>query len=168
MTQLPFGYSKLQKQCCHQADAGVVCPLVMVSPTLTIAPYFDIDSGAKIDIIIELEKEWPEYTDQFIEKNFSCGDMLYVATNTRGEVVGCVAVDRKRFQPFISSLLVVGTNRGKGYGGTLLAFAETYIKQFGFNVSHLWCSQDMIPYYQKRGYEVEAEEKSAFVMVKKI
>lgn len=162
-------FSVINSHCCHQADAGTVCPLSWYSSKIgmSISPYFDLPADAKVSIIVELGNVWPEYTDQFILKNFSCGDMLYVATISQ-KVVGCVAVDRKRFQPFISTLLVVPDMRNKGYSKFLIQFAEQYVKQFGFNESRLWCRSNLLDFYKALGYTTECKEGENIVMKKKL
>ena len=141
--------------CCDfSADAGQVCAL----------QYHDGRDGTRIrrfalcapDMQAEARRElaavWP---DVDVGRWASASDVLYVMERGGFGFVGCVAVDRRLFVPFISHLLVSPGLRGRGHGRTLLDFAMRHVARQGFDEAKLWCDPSLCRYYGSMGWEVD-------------
>lgn len=166
--QLPEYFFKLTDNCSYHADVGIISPLKFDNGLYCIEPFNVIDAKLQSKISVLIREEWPEYTEDFIIKNFTDRDILYVCY-ANDEVIGCVAVDRKRFFPFISTLYVAKSMRKKGYAESLINFAEAFIKEYRFDVSHLWCKSDslnLINYYKKFGYVIKDTSNDVTIMIK--
>ena len=160
-----------QFQCHFQADAGLICPVSIKDETGEIKPYQDYNENIQKDVIKSLVIEWgDDYNHEFIMREWPSSDALYVMTNKSGEFVGCIAVDRKQWYPYISQLLIVPSQRKKGYAKKLLSVAEKYIKDMGFDTARLWCEEKLLDYYKKQGWQVDEfiEAKQTYLMSKKI
>lgn len=166
--QLPPGYTSINSRCQITADTGFTCPLMYTDNTLCIKPYFMMDVEDQKIVTQHLRKQWGIYTHEYIDKELSYGDMLYVAWNENG-FIGTVAIDRKQFTPFIGTLYVSDTLRNLGYSKILMTFAETYVhKVLGFNEASLWCNEFMLDYYFPLGYTIQSKEKDIYILFKKM
>ena len=83
-------------------------------------------------------------------------DILYVLYD-ENNFIGCVAIDRKNFFPFISQLLISKKYRKMGYGKYLLEIGEKYSQMLGFYESKLWCDENLLDYYKNSGWKKENE-----------
>lgn len=166
-TNLPLYFKKLDTNCSYHADVGIICPLIYKKDSICIEPYSVISQQNQKNISNLIVEFWPEYNEDFIKTNFTERDVLYVCHDTKN-VIGCVAIDRKRFFPFISTLFVDKNNRKKGFAKLLLYFAETFIKEYNFSVSHLWCTTNLVDFYKKHGYEFKEKEDDIIVMQKNL
>ena len=81
--------------------------------------------------------------------------------------LGCVSIDRSNFLPFVGNLYVHPEFRRRGYGELLLSFAEKHIGILKFTSARLWCHDEMVAYYEKRGYAIESQVDKN-VMVKSL
>lgn len=155
----PKHYAKLA---IYKADCGYICPLYFDN----ISIYQQLSQDMKIKFINHVSKEWPHLTDEMIQKTWSCGtDIMYVYHNNNN-VIGCVAIDRLAFNPYISHLYVVENERKKGHGHMLLKTAEFCIKQMGFSESRLSCHEELLPYYNTKDYKIEKEEDGMYFLIK--
>ena len=155
---LPF-----KTNCMYYADAGYVCTMSYVQDSIHIRPFQEANEDLKMQTALELTREWGEKLNitnpiemqLYIARNWSSTDVLYVMSNM-GAFVGCIAVDRKNFYPFIGNVFVTHKFRSQGNGKVLMEFAEKYIfTQLKFEYARLWCDDSMLPYYTKQGYVFE-------------
>jgi GNAT superfamily N-acetyltransferase len=155
--------------CNFHADAGLVCPVKVNAPTFNIIRYQDAIVDVQADVVRHLQKEWG-YNREFIETQWSAvtGDVLYVMvgnntghTDNADRFIGCVAVDRKNFYPYISQLYVIEAERKRGHARKLLKAAEEYTRRMGFNTARIWCNTQLVPWYQKQGWIVDQEQSVA-------
>ena len=81
---------------------------------------------------------------------------LYVVVlkdqNLRCRVIGTVGISTKDFNLHISNLLVFSDWRHKGFGKQLLRFAEDRCKTLGLSTANLWCSEDLMSFYENVGW----------------
>ena len=143
------------------ADAGMVHTLeVTFDDGCEVRPYQQHDPPVRRKVEELLDAEWgsgasgPVIDEAMILSKWPGADVLYVMTDG-GSVVGCVAVDRERFFPFVSHLCIAGHRRGRGDGRRLLDVAEQYAGGLGFTEIKIWCSDTLVPFYAKSGWSVE-------------
>ena len=67
-------------------------------------------------------------------------------------VVGTVGISSKEFNLFISNLLVLKQWRHVGLGTKLLKFAEKRCQTLCFSTAQLWCSENLVGFYEKSGW----------------
>ena len=153
--------------CQFSADSGMVCPPTETTSMFTIQPYQMCDEMIQRATVAHLTKEWgPAYsTEGYIERIWSRTDIMFVMSDD-SSFIGCVAVDRRNFFPVMSHLYVVPEKRGLGYGNRLLRFAERYAAKLSFTEIKLWCSQDMVSYYMKKGWVQEGTKEDQIIMRK--
>jgi GNAT superfamily N-acetyltransferase len=163
--------------CYHYADIGLACPTEVHSEFYDIMPYQYINNELQEKTAQYLQNEWGNkktYTVDTILEEWPLIDALYVMTyntkqvKTKSSVIGCVAIDRKYFFPFISHLYVLPELRGKGYGAVLIDFALKTVKILGFNRCKLWCDQNQINYYIKKGWTTEVQKNDLYIMSIKV
>lgn len=159
--------------CTFMADAGLVCPLQVDEDEYMIRPYQHCSPKIQDAVSAALGAEWQqtddvEYTDAGIRKAWPGGDVLYVAAAKNAELfLGCIAVDRRNFHPFISHLLVTPSARGRGYGSRLLKLGEDYARCLRMESVKLWCKPHMVPFYEGRGYVFAERRKSDIIVMSK-
>jgi len=157
--------------CQIQADAGYVCPLVVKSPTYIIEPYQNQSPRIQALVVEQLRNYWGIiYTPEYVRRTWVDTDVLYVATTNEPhpKLIGCMAVDRKHFYPFISHLLVVEEFRKQGHGARLIQLGEDYARSLGFTEVKMWCEPDSRAYYEKKGWKVEDFIEKKYVLTKAI
>ena len=126
-----------------------------------IMPYTQQPAAVQNAACDALSAEWGSHiTDEYIRRTWADADVLYVAADADGAFAGCMAVDRKKFFPFISHLIVDPGHRSHGYGSRLLKLGEDYAKTLTFTEVKLWCDTKLVPYYVARGYRVEEAGKT--------
>ena len=145
----------------YKADTGYVYPYVVTCGDIVIKPFQEQPNAIQAAVSDALQSEWgSRYSVGFINESWPDSDVMYVACTSRGDFVGCMAVDRKNFCPFISHLFVAPDLRKQGVGGLFLAVAEKYSRQkLKFNEMKLWCLPHVLPYYTKRGWVEESRDK---------
>ena len=145
----------------YKADTGYVYPYVVTCGDIVIKPFQDQPDAIQAAVSDALQSEWgSRYSVGFINESWPDSDVMYVACTSRGDFVGCMAVDRKNFCPFISHLFVAPDLRKQGVGGLFLAVAEKYSRQkLKFDEMKLWCLPHVLPYYTKRGWVEESRDK---------
>lgn len=115
-----------------------------------------------VDMTFYINKHW----------NSEGGDALFVMTDQESEeFLGCVAVDRKNFFPFIGNLYVSKDKRNRGLAARLMDYAERFICDgLKFDRARLWCDASLIDFYIKKGYIVEKDDDGTgvHVMVKSL
>ena len=168
-------------KCQYQADVGLVCPMIKQQKDVIIKPYAETSPNIQAVVREHLKREFQStllqdpaaFTDEYIRRNWASSDAFYVMTDLASiDFIGCIAVDRKNFYPYISNLYVSPEYRNQGRATQLLDFAEEYIKyHMGFNTSRLWCDEKLVVFYNKRGYKIETHQesqdgKSIYVMAK--
>lgn len=155
------------------ADIGVVYPLVVKGYDYSIDGFNKQPLEIQQEIAYLLHDEWGTdkltYTNEYIQKNWASTDVLYILVSN-GKVIGCVAIDRHKFYPFISHLYIKKEYRGLGYASNLLELCEEYAKkQLKFTEIKLWCEERLVKFYQKQGWSIESvDEQNIFVMSKHI
>ena len=172
----PAGKKRHETFCQFQADAGLVCPYETRGDGFEIKPYQQCDAGVCKQAVDALVAEWGgELSDAYIRSMWPGADAMYVMSSDRQDGVaaprfmGCVAVDRKHFVPFVSHLLVPPTERNKGHGKALLDFACRYVSDaLGFDTARLWCKPDKLAFYERLGWTVEQRQGELYVMAKSL
>lgn len=156
----------------YTADGSeLVTPLIAISAYWTIKPYQKVEAGMKENLLEGLKQEWSVLTDPLIQREWpGSTDVFYVLIDVIAqEAIGCVAVDRKKFQPFISNLFVISRERGKGWSDVLLQHAEHCIREvLKFREARLWCVPEMVNFYEKKGWTVEKKEDTKCVMIHRL
>ncbi len=141
------------------ADAGLVRTLTAAfdDDGRVVRPYQAQAPAVRSAIVEWLRSEWgAAYDSAHVLRRWPGSDALYVMTEADGATpVGCVAVDRAHFYPFVSHLYVTPRARGGGAGGRLLEVAEDYAATMGFTEAKLWCSDTLVPFYAARGWAIE-------------
>lgn len=155
----PKHYTKLS---IFKADCGYVCPLYFDN----ISIYQQLPNDMKVKFINNVSKEWPHLTHEMIQKTWSGGSDIMYVYHIDNDIIGCVAIDRLAFNPYISHLYVVDEFRKKGYGSILLQTAEFCIKEMGFSESRLSCHVDLLPYYETKNYKIEKHEDGMYFLIK--
>jgi GNAT superfamily N-acetyltransferase len=156
------------------ADSGNVCPLEVHATDYVILPFSEHSAEVRRQTAEGLQKEWGGaehvFTEDFIQKTWPDVDVMYVVAC--GDVfVGCMAVDRKNFYPFISNLLVAPDFRGRGFAGRLLELGETYARDaLHFDRVKLWCKNELKSFYERRGWTVEGktDDDGTWIMEKRL
>lgn len=133
-----------------------------------IVPYNKAANTIKRQVQELLVQEFgPSYFDDKALREIcqSGSDMMYVMTSTdmaTPELIGCVAVNRKQFYPFVTDLCVVHKYRMKGCARALMEVLEEFVEHLGYTVVMLHCKQDLVPVYQKLGFiEQEVTEQNS-------
>jgi hypothetical protein len=153
------------KHCSFVADCGFVTPIrlsnydhegivIDIMPILdcsldvqsecykTFADVWHVQTGAKLE----------EEASSLILRQWSSADLMFVMT-VDSAFAGCVAIDRKNFEPCISHLAIVPRLRGKRLSLFLMAIAENYIGTcLKFRAASLWCNIGLMPFYKNQGY----------------
>ena len=159
---------KSKNGCHHYADIGLACPTEAHTYVYNIMPFQYINEKLQEKMAQYLQMEWGyknKYTVDTILEEWPLIDAIYVMTNKiNNNIIGCVAIDRKHFFPFISHLFVISEYRGKGYGSVLMDFALKTVKLLGFNKSKLWCDITQINYYKKMGWKIEDNRNDLYIM----
>ena len=159
--------------CHHYADIGLACPTEAHSNNYDIIPFQYIAIEQQNIISHYLQKQWgnkKNYTVDSILEEWPLIDALYVMVHNKkykrqnNNVIGCIAIDRKFFFPFISHFYVAQELRGKGYGTVLIDFALKTVKILGFNKCKLWCEVNQIDYYKKLGWDIEDQKDGLYIM----
>ena len=166
--------------CTFVADAGFVCPLEARcdDDMLVIMPYQHHTKEIQDDTLRYLNEHWQSdtrislsesitYDDESIKKTWWGSDVLYVAKTFDGAFAGCVAVDRKNMNPFLSHLFVPPHFRGNGYAKRLLRIVEHHAQLMRFQEIQLWCYEDIVSFYEKQGWEHNGTHGESYVIMKK-
>lgn len=163
-------YSILDEHGHCSADNGTTYPMTYTCKEYTIVPFYKLTTAEKEYVSKHLQSVWSTYTVNYIEFNWSYGDILYVCMDaSTKEIMGSVSVDRKNFLPFIGSLYVLPHLRNQGCSTKLLRFAEKYVSYLGFNVAYIWCENDLDKFYEKHGYTIDKKESdTVLIMCKKL
>lgn len=155
------------------ADIGVVYPLTVRGKNYSIDNFNKQPPEVQQEVAFLLNNEWGNdeltYTRDYIQQHWASTDIMYVMVSN-GDLIGCVAIDRHKFYPFISHLYIKKEHRGLGYAGKMLELCEAYARmQLKFTEIKLWCDQKLVTFYQKQGWTVESvDDKNVFVMSKRM
>lgn len=179
-----YQQSPVTGQCKYQADTGLVCPMKFFKKfdghDLLIDTYLNSPDKIKLQCCQYLLDEWGDENnvgtivqqDDFIKHHWSNSDALYILTkkyhHSDSKFIGCVAIDRTKFYPYLSHLYIIPEYRKKGMGKFLLEFVEKYTSKSGFSEIRLWCNPSLFLYYNKLGYIEESREADLIFMTKKI
>jgi N-acetylglutamate synthase-like GNAT family acetyltransferase len=75
------------------------------------------------------------------------------------EMIGCCILTRKDDDTVqLRQMAVHPSSQGSGLGTSILKFAETVAKQHGFKTVMMHARNQVIPFYQKSGYEITGNE----------
>lgn len=147
-----------------KADGGMIGPLSAPG----IYAYQQCSLDLKQNLLKEISKEWSELTDVFIRAKWPGGsDIFYILHDqTDGSLIGCVAVDRSNFYPYISNLYVTPTKRRQGHAKTLINHGIAFTKSMGFQEARLWCKEHLLKWYQSMGFKQDGTQGQVYLMVK--
>ncbi len=98
------------------------------------------------------------FNDQHVAGSLGKKDLLVVARNSSGEIIGGARGYTSRDWLFINHLWVSETARKSGLGARLLQMAEDEAKKRGCFAAHLdTFSFQALDFYKKQGYEIFGE-----------
>lgn len=81
-----------------------------------------------------------------------------LAFDADGDWLGCVSLlqnDHERiraYSPWLASLVVRDTARGRGIGAALVARCIEEAAALGVQTLHLYCEERLVPYYERQGW----------------
>lgn len=140
-------------------DSGIMYPMRVDSKDYTIVPYQLVDPSVRDELRKMLNKEWGDgnlYTEEYITKKWFGPNVMYVMTSSDKTIpIGCVAIDKHNFYPYISHLYVNEVYRSLGCGSILLKIAEYHAKSLNINIGKLICNEVMCAFYVRNGWIVE-------------
>ncbi len=76
-------------------------------------------------------------------------------TNTNGEIIGCVYLEKKNTKLYLGMLTVSPEIQAKGIGKQLLAASENYAKEKGcvaITMTVIFVRKELIAWYERHGY----------------
>lgn len=76
-------------------------------------------------------------------------------TNTNGEIIGCVYLEKKNTKLYLGMLTVSPEIQAKGIGKQLLAASENYAKEKGYmaiTMTVIFVRKELIAWYERHGY----------------
>lgn len=159
-----------------EADVGYVRPCHYETSSIHIVPFQRSSSVLKRTVASAILKEWPresncKTTDEvetYILKHWGAGDLLYVCADKLHDdsFIGCIAIDRKNFFPYISHLYVDDKYRRRGFSKILIEFAETVMTIQRYRESRLWCDPYLQNFYTKQGYINDGSQDGHLIMKK--
>ena len=172
-----FHVDELSKHCSFVADIGYVAPIVYSERRasghhLTVVPFLDCPEQVRADVGRLLRDAFPRETEgiedveAYVKRHWGGADAMYVLA-VDGTCAGCVAVDRKNFDPCISHLTVAKERRGQGLGKVLMTVAERYVTHIGFDYVCLWCEHALLRYYVQQGYDKKDDVKPGVALLRK-
>lgn len=144
----------------YTSDGGAVHTLTAHGPDFLIVPYTKVSSSIGLEMQQLLVKEFGEryFDDKALKEVCDNGsDMMYVMTTNTSprKLIGCIAVNRKQFYPFVTDLCVVPDSRNKGHARALMTLVEEYVKTLGYTVIMLHCTENLVVVYEKLGFCVD-------------
>lgn len=163
---------KLKTECHYQADVGYVCPLVAKrTDGIDIKPYQLCPPEVRKVAVQSLFNEWktemhvstPEECETQLIGGIASGEILYIMYKDN-TFIASAYIERKKFFPFISNLFVHPNHRKHGYARDMLAHCLHHIKMIGFTEARLWCSKDLVPFYNHLGWKEENIDGATHVM----
>lgn len=162
----------LKEGCNFFADIGIVCPLVVKGANYTIDNYNKQPLQFQEEVATILQNEWGSdklaYTKDYIARHWMSADVMYCFV-ANGDLVGCVAIDRHNFYPFVSHLYVKDKYRGFGFAKQLLELCEEYGRKLKFTEIKLWCEKHLVKFYEKLSWTIETvDDKHVYVMSKRV
>ena len=127
----------------------------------TVRPYAETSPAVREAVLKSFQKQWGddagiEYDDDLVRRLWKYPDMLFVMTDANDAFVGTIGIDRSThlFFPFVSHLYVSEPFRNEGVGTRLLEIAEKHAPSLRANTIYLWCEDDGVGYYEKRGWSL--------------
>lgn len=109
------------------------------------------------------------FTTRFVEP-----DAVYVAVDdTKSTVYGVVAVKfspPNGYIPHISDLVVAPERRNQGIASNMLLHVIDRLANQGWHAAYLWCTHELKPYYEKKGWKTmtELKKEELYVMMYEI
>lgn len=166
---------QLKTECHYQADVGYVCPLVAKrTDGIDIKPYQLCPPEVRRTAVQSLFDEWktemhvstPEECETQLTGGIASGELLYIMY--KRDFIAAAYIERKKFFPFISNLFVHPDHRRHGYARDILEHCLHHIKMIGFTEARLWCSKDLVSFYNHLGWKEENVDGETHVMVRSI
>jgi GNAT superfamily N-acetyltransferase len=126
------------------------------------APFGTLREVTKHDVNLVIEEIGPPF------EGATMGGLLYDQQTKnyhpyiylhRNKVCGFVSFSKKRKTLFIDAWATIKEYRGKGIGGALLRWAETWGRSSKCDAVELWAFQDAIPTYLKYHYQFIGEQE---------
>ena len=148
-------------------ENGYIAPYYLKTYKFEILPFNRIEKSIRTDLINLLNETFKDtkYTEQFIRLNWQGLNIFYVMITTENKLVGCIAIDRRNMNPFISNLYILEEYRNKGYGKYLINYSNKYIKRLGYTYSRLWCDDNLKSYYENNGWIFENKINNKNIMI---
>lgn len=123
---------------------------------MKIRPYSDQDQQAVIELwrSCDLVKPW---NDPFkdIARKLSVDPHRFLVGEQDDQIVASIMIGFDGHRGWINYLAVLPTHRRRGYGGRLMALAESMLKKDGcpkLNLQIRTCNQDVVDFYRSVGY----------------
>ncbi len=120
------------------------------------------------DILRKIAKEIlePLYGDQskaFNEWMTGAGFKRAFVAVWDGNIVGLLSLKVNPDKPFlkISTLLIISDHQGKGYGRQMLAFAESFAREYGYRILIVTTSEtksESVSFFAKNGFTIIARK----------
>ncbi len=178
---LPQKETPQTELCQFQADAGYVfAPASKSDDGITVVPFPQCSDALQRTTSEHIFREWGKdlqvsSVDEclaIIRRQWStAGDSMYVMSQSAreghaAEFIGCVAVDRKQFYPYISHLYVHPDHRKRGFGQQLVEHGVKHAAACKFSEVKLWCERKLLPFYEGLGWRTEAISDNKYIMVR--
>ncbi len=154
---------------------GLIKPLMYEDRvnSVSILPFQSIPKTTQITLCSALLQEWKSTIDcldieqvkEYIEKNWQAGDIFY-ALAFGSQFIGCVAIDRKNFYPYLTHLYISPSHRGNGYAALLIKFTEIVLIQQQDRDVRLNCAKSLKSFYEGHGFQIEKITDETLIMKK--
>jgi GNAT superfamily N-acetyltransferase len=164
-------YKEIVERFEYLGDIGYIAPYYLKTNKFNIIPFNKVSKNLRTLLInllnLEFEKEFNQtYTEQFIRQKWSGIQVFYIITNfEQDKLIGSIAIDNKNHFPCISNLYILSEYRNQGYATYLLDYANKYIKSLGFEQSRLWCKDELLEFYKKKGWNFEKKFNNNNIMI---
>jgi GNAT superfamily N-acetyltransferase len=138
-----------------------------------IRPFADVPPDVQREACESNYQQWKDkLTDThsaaefmaYVEKNWTRGDVFYVVLSCGGRFIGTAALDRLKFNPFVSHLFITPAYRKRHIATLALDFLQHTAAHMGFKELRLWCEPELEPFYKRLGWQYEADNNGVKVM----
>ncbi len=123
---------------------------------MKIRPYSDQDQQAVIELwrSCDLVKPWNDPLKD-IARKLSIDPHRFLVGEQDDQIVASIMIGFDGHRGWINYLAVLPTHRRRGYGGRLMALAESMLEKDGcpkLNLQIRTCNRDVVDFYRSVGY----------------